>query len=172
MCHFNLKLYLTSVFDRIAIKSCCVFPVSGEFSRCVCLQDLRTVTSRSDPETSQFHVPHVRSPGSIFQRIGKTTAKRSWHVCFIYVQTDVELRSRRWKYTHSVVMDGNFSAQHRKMRNPEDDVPLSDGHAFMVHDAKYKEHLKTAKEYQEVYRDLSFRTTFSHDYCVAEIDLQ
>ena len=47
-------------------------------------------------------------------------------------------------------MDGNFSAQHRKMRNPEDDVPLSDGHAFMVQDAPYKEHLKTAKEYHEV----------------------
>ena len=47
-------------------------------------------------------------------------------------------------------MDGNFSAQHRKMRHPDDDVPLADGHAFMVQEAPYKEHLKTAKEYNEV----------------------
>lgn len=58
--------------------------------------------------------------------------------------------ARRWKYTRSVVMDGNFSAQHRKMRNPSDDVPLADGHAFMVKDAPYKDHLQTAKEYNEV----------------------
>ena len=62
----------------------------------------------------------------------------------------------RWKYTRSVVLDGNFSAQHRKMRNPEDDVALADGHAFMVTDAPYKEHLKTAAEFHEV------RTSLDH----------
>ena len=35
------------------------------------------------------------------------------------------------------------------MRNPEDDVALADGHAFMVTDAPYKEHLKTAAEFKE-----------------------
>ena len=50
----------------------------------------------------------------------------------------------------SVVLDGNFSAQHRHMRNLEDDVPLADGHAFMVTDGPYKHHLKTAKEFKEV----------------------
>nr|VWP01792.1 Cytochrome P450 monooxygenase AKT7 (EC (AK-toxin biosynthesis protein 7) [Ganoderma boninense] len=54
-----------------------------------------------------------------------------------------------WKYMRSVVLDGNFSAQHRKMRKPEDDVPLADGHAFMVTDAPYKLHLKTAAEFHE-----------------------
>ncbi|PIL25434.1 hypothetical protein GSI_13324 [Ganoderma sinense ZZ0214-1] len=56
----------------------------------------------------------------------------------------------QWKYTRSVVMDGNFSTQHRKMCRPEDDVALADGHAFMVEDTPYKEHLKTAKEYKEL----------------------
>ena len=68
---------------------------------------------------------------------------------------DVQILS--WKYTRSVVLDGNFSAQHRKMRNPDDDVALADGHAFMVTDAPYKEHLKTAAEFNEVscrYRDM------------------
>ena len=68
----------------------------------------------------------------------------------------------RWKFTRSVVLDGNFSAQHRKMRRPEDDVALADGHAFMVTDAPYKEHLKTAAEFREVcwqaqsWRDIAY----------------
>ncbi|PIL25832.1 hypothetical protein GSI_11585 [Ganoderma sinense ZZ0214-1] len=54
-----------------------------------------------------------------------------------------------WKFTRSVVLDGNFSAQHKHMRNPEDDVALADGHAFMVTDGPYKEHLRTAREFKE-----------------------
>uniref|UniRef100_A0A5K1K3H2 CHIP6 n=1 Tax=Ganoderma boninense TaxID=34458 RepID=A0A5K1K3H2_9APHY len=69
-----------------------------------------------------------------------------------------EKDEQTWKYTRSVVMDGNFSAQHRKMRNPDDDVPLADGHAFMVKDLPYKEHLKTAKEYNEVLNPLAMTT--------------
>ncbi|KAI1784903.1 hypothetical protein LXA43DRAFT_900842, partial [Ganoderma leucocontextum] len=52
-----------------------------------------------------------------------------------------------WKYMCSAVMDGNFSAQHRPMKNPEDDVALADGHLFSVEDAPYKAHLVTAKEF-------------------------
>ena len=63
---------------------------------------------------------------------------------------DISKRLVRWKYMRSVVLDGNFSAQHRHMRNPEDDVPLADGHAFMVTDEPYKRHLGTAKEFKEV----------------------
>ena len=55
-----------------------------------------------------------------------------------------------WKYMCSAVMDGNFSAQHHPMKNPEDDVALADGHLFTVEDAPYKAHLLTAKEYAEV----------------------
>ena len=44
----------------------------------------------------------------------------------------------------SYIMDGNFSAQHMQMKNPKDDVRLADGHGFMVSDAAYKDHLKTA----------------------------
>lgn len=47
-------------------------------------------------------------------------------------------------------MDGNFSADHIKMRNPGDDVNLSDGTAFMVADKDYKAHLGIAKEIKEV----------------------
>lgn len=56
----------------------------------------------------------------------------------------------RWKYMRSIVMDGNFSVQHWPMKNPEDDVPLADGHLFTVEDEPYKAHLETAKEFAEV----------------------
>ena len=50
----------------------------------------------------------------------------------------------RWKHAASIIMDGNFSAQHANMKNPQDDVRFADGHGFMVTDAPYKEHLRTA----------------------------
>lgn len=54
------------------------------------------------------------------------------------------------------VMDGNFSAEHLKMRKPLDDVPLADGHGFMVTDASYKQHLSEATEDREVSGALAF----------------
>lgn len=48
------------------------------------------------------------------------------------------------------VMDGNFSAEHLKMRCPWDDVPISDGHGFMVTDGPYKSHLQGKLEQREV----------------------
>ena len=47
-------------------------------------------------------------------------------------------------------MDGNFQAEHMKMRNPENDVPLSDGTGFMVIRAPYELHLKSAVERRQV----------------------
>jgi len=48
------------------------------------------------------------------------------------------------------VYDGNFSAEQLKMKHPEDDVRLSDGHSFMVTSGPYGKHLKVAKEIKEV----------------------
>jgi hypothetical protein len=46
-------------------------------------------------------------------------------------------------------MDGNFQAEHMRMRNPEHDVPLSDGAGFMVSKKPYESHLKSAVERQQ-----------------------
>jgi hypothetical protein len=48
------------------------------------------------------------------------------------------------------MMDGNFQAEHMKMRNPETDVSLSDGTGFMVSPAPYELHLKSAVERRQV----------------------
>ena len=47
-------------------------------------------------------------------------------------------------------MDGNFQAEHMRMRNPENDAPLSDGTGFMVSKKPYKLHLKSAVERRHV----------------------
>ena len=48
------------------------------------------------------------------------------------------------------MMDSNFQAKHMRMRNPENDVPLSDGAGFMVSRKPYKLHLKLAIERQQI----------------------
>lgn len=45
-------------------------------------------------------------------------------------------------FTRSIVVDGNFQAEHLKMRRPEKDVALTAGTGFMVEEQEYKEHLK------------------------------
>ncbi|KAI0708306.1 hypothetical protein C8Q76DRAFT_770330 [Earliella scabrosa] len=55
----------------------------------------------------------------------------------------------RWKHMPTVILDGNFSAQHQHMKNPQDDVRLSDGHGYMVTSAPYREHLRTAVQFKQ-----------------------
>ena len=47
-------------------------------------------------------------------------------------------------------MDGNFQAEHMKMRNPENDVTLTDGTGLMVSQIPYESHLKSAIERRQV----------------------
>jgi hypothetical protein len=47
-------------------------------------------------------------------------------------------------------MDGNIKAEHQKMKNPGDDIILSDGGGFFVADKPYKAHLKLAKPFVDV----------------------
>jgi hypothetical protein len=56
----------------------------------------------------------------------------------------------RWIYTRSIVIDGNFSAEHLKMKRPEQDVALSPGGRYMVEPERYQLHLNTGKEIQQV----------------------
>jgi hypothetical protein len=47
-------------------------------------------------------------------------------------------------------MDGNFQAEHMRMRNPENDVPLSDRTGFMVSKKTYELYLKSMVKRQQV----------------------
>ncbi|KAG1891922.1 uncharacterized protein F5891DRAFT_1197209 [Suillus fuscotomentosus] len=50
-----------------------------------------------------------------------------------------------WIYTRSLVMDGNFKAEHLYPTHPEDEVWLTDGKGFMVARARYWAHLAVAQ---------------------------
>jgi len=56
----------------------------------------------------------------------------------------------RWLYTRSIVIDGNFTADHLKMKRPENDVALSPGGRYMVEPTRYQAHLKSAIDHREV----------------------
>ena len=55
----------------------------------------------------------------------------------------------RLVYTQSFAIDGNFTASHQCQKCPEDDVPLTNGEAFMMKSSDYKAHLKIAKEFKQ-----------------------
>lgn len=56
----------------------------------------------------------------------------------------------RWLYRRSIVVDGNFSLEHMKMKKPEGDVFLNDGKGYMVEWAPYKRHLDDSIESKQV----------------------
>ena len=49
-------------------------------------------------------------------------------------------------FMRGFMMNGNFQAKHIRMKNPENDIPLSNGTGFMVSKEPYKLHLKSVVE--------------------------
>lgn len=72
-------------------------------------------------------------------------------------------------FMRGFIMDGNFQAEHMKMRNPENDVPLSEGTGFMVGRKQYESHLKSAVERQQVSSISCVQNAFS--YALTEINV-
>ncbi|KAF8274718.1 hypothetical protein EI94DRAFT_1768561 [Lactarius quietus] len=73
--------------------------------------------------------------------------------CALCTQPGINLPENWREYENSNIlfmqgfmMDGNFQAEHMKMRNPENDVPLSEGTGFMVSRKPYELHLQSALE--------------------------
>jgi hypothetical protein len=54
----------------------------------------------------------------------------------------------------TLVADGNFSADHIKMKMPDDDVKLTNGSGYMVEEQQFKEHLANAMEIKQVRNSL------------------
>src|SRR6202789_1938492 len=51
-----------------------------------------------------------------------------------------------WVTRRTITVDGNFHADHIKMRRPDLDVKLTNGEGYMVEGAQYQEYLSGAKE--------------------------
>lgn len=48
------------------------------------------------------------------------------------------------KYKGTILADGNFKQDHLIMKNPGDDVPLSNGHGYMTEQSKFDEYMRLA----------------------------
>ena len=57
-------------------------------------------------------------------------------------------------YIRSMVVDGNFKADHVKQKNSEDDVFLTDGQSFMTAREPYKIHLEEATKLSSRYKQV------------------
>lgn len=51
-----------------------------------------------------------------------------------------------WVTRRTIAVDGNFHADHIKMRRPDLDIKLTDGLGYMVGEERYGEYLAVAKE--------------------------
>jgi len=71
----------------------------------------------------------------------------------------------RWLFTRSIVIDGNFSAEHLKMKQPDGDVALSSGGRYMVEPNRYELHLNTGKEIKQVSISKSIHCNFNIILC-------
>ncbi|KAG2085886.1 uncharacterized protein F5147DRAFT_748656 [Suillus discolor] len=61
-----------------------------------------------------------------------------------------------WLYARSLVMDGNFKAEHLHPTRPEDEVWLTDGMCFMVTRDEYKAHLAGAKDHVQIQINMDY----------------
>lgn len=65
------------------------------------------------------------------------------------IETNPDISSP-WLRRRILVTDGNFKADHMKMRRPELDVVLTDGEGYFVEEAPYQEHLRDFQDIRQV----------------------
>ncbi|KIM63572.1 hypothetical protein SCLCIDRAFT_116995 [Scleroderma citrinum Foug A] len=59
----------------------------------------------------------------------------------VNISSDEEVNLADWKFSRSIVMDGNFKAEHMKPKNPDEELWLMDGRGYMVTSGMYKQYL-------------------------------
>lgn len=56
----------------------------------------------------------------------------------------------RYIYRRVLVLDGNFKADHIRMRNPHEDVNLTNGEGYVVEESRYGKHINVSQEVKQV----------------------
>jgi hypothetical protein len=144
-----LPFTFSNMVNRTGIVNSPEFPDNG--GTCNLESDLDLAmkgTKNLELGTLLISVLHVRNPESICLKIGGTMKTSLFQ--FHYIMARTHLLSPRFLFYRNIVTDGNFSADSMKMKNPMDDVALSDGRGFMVQDGPYQNHLQEAKEIPQV----------------------
>src|SRR5882724_11856328 len=93
----------------------------------------------------------AHNQASIFQRAGSTIPMSECSCCGLCCGCCLMLDFATGGFLgEHLVVDGNFTADHMKMRCPEDDVNLTHGYGYVVEEDRYKQHLLDAEEFKEV----------------------
>ena len=95
-----------------------------------------------------YSVPCVHNLGLTSRKIGEST-KIGLSINVVISKLPTHYFSKTL-FMRGFMMDGNFQAEHMKMRNPENDIPLSEGVGFMVSRKPYELHLQSAFERRQV----------------------
>jgi hypothetical protein len=105
-------------------------------------------------ETWHYFARHAHSQVLTSLMNGKTFLNREFRKCLV-IGNFPNNYVHRWLFRRSIVVDGNFSAEHMKMLRPDDDVRLANGEGYMVEEVSYQEHLKDSLDIREVKSFLS-----------------
>ena len=73
-----------------------------------------------------------------------------------------------WVRRRVLVTDGNFKADHMKMRQPDSDVTLMDGEGYFVESAPYKDHLKKFTDVKQACLDFNKNSVFNLTLSITE----
>ena len=88
----------------------------------------------------------VRKRVSICLLTGRRNIQSEGHVLPLMASSYEQNRN---EIMRSVVVDGNFKADHVRQKQPEDDVWLTSGEGIYAERTRYLEHLALAKETKE-----------------------
>jgi hypothetical protein len=96
--------------------------------------------------TWPYSVLHVHSLVSTFPHI-HLVIRSMFHILLsVHVHQSSTHLMCRWLYRRNIVVDGNFSLEHMKMKQPSQDVFLNDGCGYVVASAPYMQHLQNSTE--------------------------
>jgi hypothetical protein len=101
-------------------------------------------------QASHYSALHVLNQASTLLQGGSISHRTHSSVSFLSKWTSCLRLLHSWLYRRSIVVDGNFSLEHMKMKNSKDDVFLSDGEGYMVEMSPYQEHLDMSLETTQV----------------------
>ena len=69
-------------------------------------------------------------------------------LCFQMISTYSTNNS--WLLRDIIVVEGNFKADHLHPKNPQNDISLTDGEAYVTNEERYSKHLKEGKTFSQV----------------------
>ncbi|KAF8273372.1 hypothetical protein EI94DRAFT_1696667 [Lactarius quietus] len=107
----------------------------------------------------EFHLDNLKcktTPSQFFSRLKRLTSEEFPNTVPVGVFIVSANGSILGASKGQLILEGTyflqeiwFQAEHMRMRNPENDVPLSDGTGFMVSQMPYELHLKSAVDWQQ-----------------------